>query len=188
MRRIIVAAAILFYGLSFARVSFCDETPQLVTPCQLKNDPVAYNHKLVEVTGVVARAFEAFAFVDPCSEPLGGVWLEYGGKSGSGTIYCCGKDDRHGSNLVVENIPIPLVKDEQFRKFDRLIHSPEGGVAYASVTIVGRFFAGEQQHLPGGTFWGGYGHFGMYSLLAIQQIMSVDCHGPPSSGLLTTSR
>jgi hypothetical protein len=41
-------------------------------------------------------------------------------------------------------------------------------------TLVGRFFSGELIHAPGGTHWGGYGHFGCCSLFAIQQVLSVD--------------
>jgi len=43
-------------------------------------------------------------------------------------------------------------------------------------TVVGRFFAGKQIHYPKGTFWGGYGHMGCCSLLAIQQIITIDPH------------
>jgi hypothetical protein len=38
---------------------------------------------------------------------------------------------------------------------------------------MGRFFSGQQIHYPKATYWGGYGHMGCCSLLAIQQIKSV---------------
>jgi hypothetical protein len=42
-------------------------------------------------------------------------------------------------------------------------------------TVIGRFFAGQEQRLPGG-MGPGYGHAGCCSLLAIQQVTSVDPH------------
>jgi hypothetical protein len=112
---------------------------------------------------------------DPlCPSPFD-VWLEYGGTVSSGTIYCCGptSDRSRRKSLKVEHIPIPLVDDVRFREFDGLIQRPLDRVVHA--TIVGRFFAGRQIHYPNGSVaWGGYGHFGCYSLLAIQQVLSVD--------------
>lgn len=109
---------------------------------------------------------------------MAAVWLEYGGKSKSGTMYCCGVTaDRHRpKELLVESIPIQLTEDDQFREFDKLIQPPfrsgrHGAIVHA--TLVGRFFAGQQVHYPKGTFWGGYGHMGCCSLFAIQEIRSV---------------
>jgi hypothetical protein len=72
----------------------------------------------------------------------------------------------------VEKIPIPLIANEQFREFDRLLQRRPDSVVHA--TIVGTFFAGKPVTYPTGTFWGGYGHMGCCSLLAIQQVKSVD--------------
>jgi len=42
-------------------------------------------------------------------------------------------------------------------------------------TIVGRFFSGRSQKLPSDVvIWGGYGHLGCCSLLAIERVVSVD--------------
>ena len=46
-------------------VAAAEEQPAAVTICQLKSDPAAYNHKLVEVTGFVSHAFEDFTVFDP---------------------------------------------------------------------------------------------------------------------------
>ena len=159
--------------LSFAVVGSGEE-PRRVTACQLKKDPAAYNHKLLEVTGFISHGFEDFTLFDP-SCPTGlDVWLEYGGTAASGTIYCCGvtADRSRLKPLVVEGFPITLIEDERFRAFDRLIQQRPDNVVRA--TIVGRFFPGKQQHSRGGVFWGGYGHMGFYSLFTIQRVLSVD--------------
>jgi hypothetical protein len=43
------------------------------------------------------------------------------------------------------------------------------------VTIVGRFFSGDRHQGPNGkTWWGDYGHFGLSTLLVIQQVLAVE--------------
>jgi len=150
------------------------EEPARVTVCQIKVDPAAYNHKLVAVTAFVSHGFEDFTLFDPSCPSWPGVWLEYGGTESSGTVYCCGPtDDRSRPEpAVVDNIPIPLVDDERFREFDRLIQRPPDTVVHA--TIVGRFFAGRVERFPNGAWPAGYGHMGCCSLLAIQRVISVD--------------
>lgn len=151
-----------------------DSEPEQVTLCQLKNDRAAYNHKLVQVTGFVSHGFEDFTLTDPSCSSRFDVWLEYGGTAASGTMYCCGVTaarDRP-QQLLVENISVPLVDDERFHQFDKLLQRRPDSVVRA--TIIGRFFSGEKSESAGGVFWGGYGHLGCCSLLAIQQIASVD--------------
>jgi hypothetical protein len=150
------------------------EEPIKVDVCQLKNDPSAYNHKLVQVTGFISHGFEDFTLFDPACSSWPAVWMEYGGTAASGTMYCCGvtRARARPKQLVVENIPISLVDDERFREFDKLLQRGPDSVVHA--TIVGRFFSGKQIQRPGGVFWGGYGHMGCCSLLAIQQVISLD--------------
>lgn len=160
-------------------VAAAEEQPATVTICQLKSDPAAYNHKLVEVTGFVSHAFEDFTVFDPTCASWPGVWLEYGGKAKSGTMYCCGVTaDRHRpKELKVEDISIPLIDNDQFREFDKLIQPPFRSGVHGSIvhaTLVGRFFSGRLIKYPKATFWGGYGHMGCCTLLAIQEVKSVD--------------
>ncbi len=145
-----------------------------VSLCELKKDPGAYNHKLIEVTAFVSHGFEDFTLFDPACSEWPEVWLEYGGTAKSGTMYCCGvtADRSRPQPLVVEKIEVPLVDDAQFREFDRLVQRRPDAVVRA--TVAGRFFAGRQVKYPRGTFWGGYGHMGCCSLLAIQRVVSVD--------------
>ena len=148
--------------------------PEKVTLCELKSDPAKYNHKLIEVTGFISHGFENFTISDPSCSTWPNVWLEYGGKAGSGTMYCCGvtANRTRAKELVVEKIRISLIDDERFREFDRLVQRRPDSVVHA--TIVGRFFSGKQVKYPKATFWGGYGHIGCCSLLAIQQVKLVD--------------
>ncbi len=148
--------------------------PEKVTLCQLKSDPAKYNHRLIEITGFISHGFEDFTISDPACSSWPDVWLEYGGTAASGTMYCCGvtASRTRPTPLVIEKISIPLVDNEQFSKFDKLLQRRPDSVVHA--TIVGRFFSGEQVKYPSGTCWGGYGHMGCCSLLAIQQVISVD--------------
>ena len=150
------------------------DKPLRVSPCELKNDPGAYNHKLIEVTGFITHGFENFTIFDPECKSWPSVWLEYGGTAASGTMYCCGVTTQRvrPEPLIVENIPITLVDDERFRQFDKLIRRPPDSVVRA--TIVGRFFSGEKVTYPTRVGWAGYGHMGCCSLLAIQQVVSVE--------------
>src|SRR5215510_3693408 len=179
MRKGRFTLTVLAFVVTLVAISACEEQPEKLTVCQLKNDPAAYNHKLVEVTAFVSHDFEDFTLIDPACPSWPAVWLEYGGKAKSGTMYCCGVTaDRHRpKELTVENIPIPLTDNEQFREFDKLIQPPfrsdrRGAIVHA--TLVGRFFSGRQIKYPKATFWGGYGHMGCCSLLAIQEVKSVD--------------
>lgn len=170
--------AVVTFVFALLRFGMCEE-PESVTVCQLKNDPAAYNHKLVEVTAFVSHDFEDFTLFDPECASWPRVWLEYGGKAKSGTMYCCGVTaDRHRpKELTVENIAIPLNDDRRFREFDRLIQPPFRSDRYGSIvhaTVVGRFFSGKQIRVLKTTHWGGYGHMGCCSLLAIQKIQSVN--------------
>jgi len=117
--------------------------PLKISVCQLKNDPKAYNQKLVEVTGFVSHGFENFHIFDPACESWPDPWLEYGGTTASGTMYCCGvtAERSRPQPLVVEGITVELVDDARLKEFDKLIRSGTDSVVHT--TIVGRFFAGE---------------------------------------------
>jgi hypothetical protein len=141
-----------------------------VSLCDLQNDPAAYDRTVVEVTAFVAHGFEDFTLFDPrCESKEPGVWLEYGGRMGSRTIYCCGvlAEKRRSEPLVVEDVPTTIVVDRTFQRFDDLIQRKPDAIAHA--TLRGRFFAGNKKQ-P----FGGFGHFGMFDLLVIEQVLSVD--------------
>jgi hypothetical protein len=143
--------------------------PEKVSLCQLQKDRASFNTKLIEIAAFVSHGFENFTLLDPTCPSWPPVWLEYGGKARSGTMYCCGvtPERRRRKQLEIEKIPIPLIDDTRFHEFDALIQRRPDSIVHA--TIVGRFFAG--QEIPYG-----YGHMGCCSLLAIQQVLSVDPH------------
>lgn len=151
------------------------EEPQIVTVCQLLKDPPAFNHKLVDLEAFVSWGFEDFTLFDPACNVYPDIWLEYGGKVNSGTIYFGpGTNQRQREKeLVVQNVPIPLVDDDLFKRFDERIHHfglPDHGTL-THARLVGRYFAGRKETYPNGnSSWGGFGHFGCCTLLAIEQI------------------
>jgi hypothetical protein len=171
---VLMALVLLYSAASTGRGASQDHSgPEKVTICQLAAERARYNHKLVEVTGFIEHGFEDFSLFDPgCLRSE--IWIDYGGKAASGTTFCCpGSPNRSREHqLVVEGVPIPLVDDERFRSFDRLIHARRDTVVRA--TVVGRFFSGRPDNLSNNAFGRGYGHMGCCSLLAIERVTSVD--------------
>jgi len=173
------------FSLVFSILLFCcardacgQQKLEHASICDIKNDPAAYNHKLLEITDFVSHGFEDFTFFDPDCTVGSEIWLDYGGMVKSGTMYCCGVTaDRHRpKEFKVENVSVPLVENKPFHEFDKLIQPPFKSGKYGSIvhaTLVGRFFAGriDALHAISG---GGYGHMGCCSLFAIQEVKSVD--------------
>ena len=178
MARIRLAMYVAVFCLCFAAESRCEE-PQKVSVCELQKDPAAYNHKLVAVTAFVSHDFEDFTLFDPACDAWPAVWLEYGGKAKSDTMYCCGPTNGKSrpEEMKIEDIPIPLTDNELFRQFDKEIQPPFRSGKYGSevhADLVGRFFSGKKEQFgKGEPFWGGYGHMGCCSLLAIQEVKQV---------------
>lgn len=160
--------------------------PEKISLCELTANPAAYNHKLIEVKGFVSLGFENFTLFDPTCASQKSIWLEYGGKIASGATYCCGNsaNRRRKKPLVVEKIAVPLVEDELFRAFDQHLHRSDSSMSYAA--IVGRFFSGKKNDSEKPELFEGYGHFGAYSLLAIQQVISADTEIKPNLNYGTT--
>src|SRR5215470_1253628 len=68
------------------------QIPRNVSFCDLANDPLAFNHELTRITAFVAHGFEDFTLFAPgCPEVAShfAVWVTYGGKMQSSTVYCC---------------------------------------------------------------------------------------------------
>lgn len=108
-RQILLAVLV---ALWVAKFGWCDQ-PVDVTVCQLKANPPAYNHKLIRVTGFVSHAYEDFTIFDPECSSWPDVWLEYGGRVGSGTIYLgSGRERTRPEPLVVEGLAVGLVLDK----------------------------------------------------------------------------
>lgn len=151
------------------------EIPAEVSVCQLAADPAKYNHKLVKVSAFFSHGFEDSSVYDPACDSRFNIWFEYGGKNVTGTMYCCGVTAarKRPEMIEVENIPIPLLVNNQFKTFDNLLHSRGDSVLHA--TVIGRFFAGEKTKVANGEErWMGYGHMGMSSLLVLQEVVKTD--------------
>jgi hypothetical protein len=165
-----VVAAALAMVIAWTLPAVAEE-PIKLTVCQLLGDPGRYNHRLIEISGTVSRGFEDFTLNDQSCKSRDMIWLELGGTQGSQVMYCCGvsTDAKRKSSLVVEGIETRLVADTMFDKFQK-ITTPKGMYGQAEVTLVGRYFSGTKQTLPGGTFWMGYGQA---TLLVIEQVKQV---------------
>jgi len=154
-----------------ALCSVCrSEEPVEVTVCELLANPDAYDHKLVEVSGQVTFGFEEFTLTSkncPGKRGSGGNWLDYGGMMKSGAIPQ-GWTRRRDSALVVDGIATSLVEDSRFSSFDTSLHKASG--AALSATLEGRYFAGKSG-ASGVPEWRGFGMWGMFSLLVIQQVL-----------------
>ena len=171
--RITAFTSLLVLALAFSSASRSEDSRSEeavgVTVCQLLADPPAYNHKLVRVMGQVSFAFEEFTLnADNCQGRTGPIWLDYGGTVKSGAIPE-GWKRRRGQPLVIEGITTTLVEDSAFHAFDDSIHKPPS--ASVSAAFIGRYFAGTAG-AGGVKEWRGFGMWGMYSLLVIQQVIS----------------
>jgi len=178
-----VLIAVAFWFVTDGRAEIVPGSPpaEKVGVCALQSDPAAYNHKVIEVRGVVSHGFEDFTLSEPSCKQRLGIWLEYGGRVDSETVYCCGVKAPRDTALVVEGITTRLIDDALFRRFDAQVRT-RGHVSFRA-HLIGRFFAGLKQHTPRGDFWGGYGHLGCCSLLMIQQVLAVDASaGQGASG------
>ena len=169
---------VVFTLVLCARVAFAQERGK-AGYCELKRDPAAFNHKLVEVKTFFTHGFEDSMMFDPDCSSWPMVWVEYGGTEKTGTMYCCGESATRTRSkpLRVEDIEVTLTEDSTFRRFDSLLHQGRGSIVYA--TVVGRFFAG-QKDANGGKGWGGYGHMGCCSLFVVEKVLWVDPHDNPN--------
>jgi hypothetical protein len=148
------------------------------TACEIIANPLAFNHRLVKLTGTIYQAMEKFSLsVESCgAEKVGnwtGIWVEYGGRVRTGAKYCCGapRDRDRSTDLEIEGVQTSLVENARFRAFDVRVQKK----GHAKATFIGRYFSGEKQwsHRGSEYLWGGFGHMGMYSLLVIQEVTCV---------------
>jgi hypothetical protein len=149
-----------------------------ISACELAAHRKDFDQKEVLVEGFIFHGFEEFNLSD--FECLGfgpRIWLEYGGRERSPTMYCCGNSPNGKSavDLNVEGIAVPLKDDEKFRQLNALMQLQTRS-AMARVTLRGRFFAGHNRLLlmkDGEKYGMGYGHMGCCSLFVIEQVVDV---------------
>lgn len=154
--------------------------PSNVTYCDLAKDPSTYNHALVRLTAFVTHGFEDFTLAEPnCDTPKQhlSIWVTYGGKARSNTVYCCPGEAERGERtkpLIVEEVQVPLVSDTVFQQFSDLLEKEPDTTVRA--TLVGRFFSGEKETINGFTNWTGFGHMGCCGLFVIQHVEAFEPH------------
>jgi hypothetical protein len=185
MRTIFVFIATLTMGLTAGQTPpLHPAVPLQVSLCDIKAHPDMFLHKLVEFTATASHGFEDSMVEDshcPWSQGRPGVWMEYGGKRSTATLYCCGispKPDR-SETLVIDGISLDLLDDNTFRAFDRRLHQrpskPESSNTVRA-TLRGRIFAryegigGSRQNPE----WRGYGNMGCCMLFVVAQVVSID--------------
>lgn len=190
MRRICSLAGMLAIGLApaLSRAQH-PEVPLRVSLCEIKAHPENFLHKLVEFTATASHGFEDSMVDDSrCSWPKNGlgIWMEYGGKRSTATMYCCGvspKPDRDDT-LIVDGIRLDLVDDDTFRAFDKRLHPKHARQRSSDTvraTLRGRIFAryegimGTQQNPA----WRGYGHMDCCILFVVTQVISVESPASP---------
>jgi len=158
-----IALLLVSYGLpGLAR----GEEAVTVSVCAVAAAPLDFDRKLLRVEGVVDHQNEGFTISDPAC-PYKQLWLEYGGKIGSDTAYCCGdmSERERKEPLTVDGIETQLVDDKLFRHFDRIIRSAYSVTMHA--VVEGHFFASKR---PKDGPAVGYGHFGSFSMLVIERV------------------
>lgn len=185
MRAISVVAGVVAIGFaSVPSPARQREVPVRVSLCEIKAHPETFLHKLVEFTATASHGFEDSTVDDSrCSwtDHGPGVWMEYGGKRSTATMYCCGVSPTpyRNQNLVVEGIRLDLVDDKTFRAFDRRLHqepSKQGSSNTVRATLRGRIF-GRYEGIEGtqqDPAWRGYGHMGCCMLFVVTQVVSVE--------------
>lgn len=182
MKRIAILFALVAASVPLCcRSSATPEEPIKTTLCEIKAHPENFQHKLVEFRATASHGFEdSMVEGKPCPGPENenpGVWMEFGGTRSTDTTYCCGFTPKptRPKTLEVDGIEIPLVEDDLFRRFDAALHptNPQPGKsATVDATLRGRIFA-HREAMNGQKYWGGYGHFGVYMLFVVTQVMSV---------------
>jgi len=173
-------ALVIVLGLSL-KMCRAEDVPISVSVCQLQENPVAFDKRLVRVRGQLSIAFEDFSLTaGTCKSSRTRIWLEFGGDIEAPTIYCCGDHSRiKGTELKVGDFSLPLKRDRGLRDFLHLIDTqrkPQTGSTQPGIvaTITGRFFAGKPwTRNDGEVVYVGYGHLGFFSLLVIQQVSGV---------------
>lgn len=187
MRTSATKSALLFLLMIVARHSFGatrdaapvgTSEPREVSYCELSRTPSAFNHQFVRLTGFITHGFEDFQFADPgCPTQDFSVWITYGGKTRSGTAYCCPGETGEKTRpepLTVEGVQVPLEDDPTFQRFTALINKETDTTVHG--TFVGWFFSGKKEEIGGRPLWRGFGHMGCCSLLVIQRVESLEAH------------
>jgi hypothetical protein len=184
MKRLLLLSvlAALFCAPHFARAQV---DPIDVPGCELGKNPKAFDGRLVRVRGALSVHFEDFSLdISDCGTRQG-IWLAFGGDV-PGVVPSTANDivRRPVSDIKVNAVSYGINKDVNFWKLYALIAARHGDKRdyQVSATLMGMFFSGEELRNSKGDAlgFGGYGHLGCCSLLAITQISDVESLPPPN--------
>ncbi len=189
LRLIVVLLA--FSAPIAAAQSASEPSPHEVDLCDLIRNAKSHDGQLISVRAHVIYEFENFTLDDsrcrigrtsPTTEK--GIWVTFGGDEPEIATFCCGSHKRKpGDDLDLAGRKVPLVRDEEF---SRLLHrltaqrlrrpddkecGAECKYYEVTATLTGLFSAATTE--------AGYGHFGMFHLLAIQQAAAVSSKRRP---------
>lgn len=170
-----VAVAALATCVVAAGDASVDALAQDVDICAVLHNPFDYDHKLVRVSGLIARDFETFWIESPKCSDAHPVWIEYGGpRPADGIRWHEGPENpSDDSPLVIEGITTSLVVDRQFKRFDAITKNLKRRKR-AQATLVGWIVsAGVAKSADGSEEEIGYGPYGEYSLFVIRKVESV---------------
>ena len=123
----LLLALLLPGNFAFAQDNLA-EVPIKTTLCAIKAHPENFQHKLVEFTAAASHGFED-SMVESKQCPWTGsgnpgVWMEFGGKRSTDTMYCCGLTPRSDrpEPFKLDEIEVTLLDDDLFQKFDAALH------------------------------------------------------------------
>lgn len=191
-KKFLVSCLVLLAAPVSAWAGVPPTAPQIVSFCDLRSNPKAFDAQWIQVHGRVSLGWEDFTLWEAgCDQPLTrSVWLEYGGDEETPVKFCCGDHSRpKGKDLSVRGQTIPLVRDAQMEEFIEKVRSQRSRRAngqpcdgslcnfyHLSATLTGLFLAAPEDPKGGQK---GYGHLGCCHLLVIHRVSDVVAERTP---------
>jgi hypothetical protein len=149
----------------------------VVSFCEVVSNPGLYDGKLISIRAKVSREFEDFTLFNARCSQKPDIWIELGGD-----VQCKDKWEAMdfsctpGSSVKFRGVQYPIVKDESFETFLRLLSARKDRkpVYRVTATLTGTFFGENSKQdkilrskLPG------YGHMGCCFQLIVGQVSDV---------------
>ncbi len=149
-----------------------------ISICDLKKNPMAYDGKSIRIRGFASLEFEDFSLNSMDCRGWPWIWLLFGGDVATPTKSTINDNERFpGTVLKFNGVRYPLLKDEEFHKFYKLITARHEmkSVYQVTATLTGTFFAiRERKDASGNTYPSGFGHLGCCHLFIITAVSAVE--------------
>jgi hypothetical protein len=122
------------------------QKPVDTTICAILANPSAFNNTMVRIRGSFVGNFEYSELTDAACR--GEIWLGYGAAAGPSTLAASvtptnefGSEDSEGKRILA--VPVVLVRDSKFERFDALVRANTGRYGHQRVTatFIGRIDA-----------------------------------------------